>query len=490
MSELSDKQGLRQGSQQDSDQEPGQEPGQQKDIVLIVEDDRSLRELLTEEMQDAGYIALEAGDTQQALAVLADHAVNLIISDLRLPGASGLELLATMHQQADSPGFIIITAFGTVEQAVDALKQGADDFLTKPIKLDHLRIAAERVIQRRKLHEELTRYRKLIGDSGFHGMLGRSSAMQRLSSIIRMVARAEGPVLITGESGTGKELVARALHEESPRKNGPFVAVNCAGIPPALLESELFGHTAQAFTGARKARTGLFAEADGGSLLLDEIGEMPMEMQAKLLRILEDGRIRPVGSNQETQLDVRIIAATNRDLDEEVRNGRFREDLYFRLQTFAMQVPPLRERGDDIELLAAQFIGRLNLQLNRDIQGISDAALARLRAHDYPGNVRELASAIERAVTFCQGSDIDLQDLPERLQTAAPPTTGDEASKITQQLLTGHGSAEPGALPALQDIELAYIQLVLKRLGGNKRQAAAALGIGRRTLYRRLGIDE
>ncbi|MEX2334133.1 MAG: sigma-54 dependent transcriptional regulator, partial [Pseudohongiella sp.] len=323
---------------------------QQKEIVLIVEDDRSLRELLVEEMQDAGYAALEAGDTAQALAKLADHPVNLIISDLRLPGASGLELLATMRQQADSPGFIMITAFGTVEQAVDALKQGADDFLTKPIKLDHLRIAAERVIQRRKLQQELARYRKLIGDHGFHGMLGRSAAMQRLSSVVRMVARAEGPALITGESGTGKELVARALHEESQRKDGPFVAVNCAGIPPELLESELFGHTAQAFTGARKARTGLFEEADGGSLLLDELGEMPMEMQAKLLRILQDGRIRPVGSNQEKQLDVRIIAATNRDLDEEVRNGRFREDLYFRLQTFAMHVPPLRERGDDIEL--------------------------------------------------------------------------------------------------------------------------------------------
>lgn len=462
---------------------------QKKETVLIVEDDQALRELLVEEMQDAGYNAMEAGDTSQAQALLAKHAVQLIISDLRLPGASGLDLLASIRQQMDSPGFIMITAFGTVEQAVDALKQGADDFLTKPIKLDHLRIAAERVIQRRKLQEELARYRKLIGDSGFHGLLGRSDAMQRLSSAIRMVARAEGPALITGESGTGKELVARALHEESPRKGGPYVAVNCAGIPPELLESELFGHTAQAFTGARKARTGLFEEADGGSLLLDELGEMPMEMQAKLLRILQDGRIRPVGSNQEKQLDVRIIAATNRDLEEEVRQGRFREDLYFRLQTFAMHVPPLRERGDDIELLAAHFIGRFNLQLNRDIQGITDAALTRLRAHDYPGNVRELASAIERAVTFCQGTEIDLPDLPERLQNP-PAQTGDDTTRVTEQLLSGHNADEDGALPTLQDMELAYIRLVLKRHNGNKRQAAATLGIGRRTLYRRLGIEE
>lgn len=459
------------------------------DTVLIVEDDQALRELLVEEMQDAGYRALQAGDTSQALPLLSAGEVQLIISDLRLPGASGLDLLATVRQQTDSPGFIMVTAFGTVEQAVDALKQGADDFLTKPIKLDHLRIAAERVIQRRKLQEELTRYRKLIGDSGFHGMLGRSDAMQRLSSAIRMVARAEGPALITGESGTGKELVARALHEESPRRTGPYVAVNCAGIPPELLESELFGHTAQAFTGARKARRGLFEEADGGSLLLDELGEMPMEMQAKLLRILQDGKIRPVGSNQETQLDVRIIAATNRDLEDEVREGRFREDLYFRLQTFAMHVPPLRERGDDIELLAAHFIDRFNLQLQRDVQGISDAALARLRAHDFPGNVRELASAIERAVTFCQGREIALADLPERLQAASVPEH-DEADRITRQLLNGDTGAAPDTLPSLQEIELAYIQMVLARMNGNKRQTAAALGIGRRTLYRRLGIDE
>lgn len=460
-----------------------------QETVLIVEDDQALRELLTEEMQDAGYIALEAGDTSRALALLAERSVQLIISDLRLPGASGLDLLASIRQQADSPGFIMITAFGTVEQAVDALKQGADDFLTKPIKLDHLRIAAERVIQRRKLQEELARYRKLIGDSGFHGMLGRSEAMQRLFSAIRMVARAEGPALITGESGTGKELVARALHDESPRSNGPYVAVNCAGIPPELLESELFGHTAQAFTGARKARTGLFEEADGGSLLLDELGEMPMPMQAKLLRILQDGKIRPVGSNQEKQLDVRIIAASNRDLEAEVRQGRFREDLYFRLQTFAMHVPPLRERGDDIELLVAHFIGRFNLQLQRDIEGIGDAALARLRAHDYPGNVRELASAIERAVTFCQSKEINLPDLPERLQ-AAPTPAADDASQLTQQLLSVQGKDSGAPLPSLQDMEMAYIKMVLDRHAGNKRQAAATLGIGRRTLYRRLGLDD
>jgi transcriptional regulator with PAS, ATPase and Fis domain len=239
--------------------------------------------------------------------------------------------------------------------------------------------------------------------------------MQRLSSIIRMVARAEGPVLITGKSGTGKELVARALHAESQCKNGPFVAVNCAGIPPALLESELFGHTAQAFTGARKARTGLFEEANGGSLLLDEIGEMPMEMQAKLLRILEDGRIRPVGSNQETQLDVRIIAATNRELTEEVAEGRFREDLYYRLETFAIEVPPLRQRGDDLERIIAHLINQFNERRQTPVDGLTSEALALLKRYPFPGNVRELRNVVERAVLFCTGELIQPGDLPRRL---------------------------------------------------------------------------
>lgn len=470
-----------------------------------------MRELLADELADAGYAVHQAGDVGEAAGILQQCQISLVISDLRLPDATGLALLAHIreagsHPGVVPPGFIMVTAFGTVEQAVDALKQGADDFLTKPVKLDHLRISAERVIQRRKLQEELTRYRRLIDDHAFHGMLGRSDAMQSLFNSIRMVARAEGPVLITGHSGTGKELVARALHAESARKNGSFIAVNCAGIPPELLESELFGHTAQAFTGARKARRGLFAEAHGGSLLLDEIGEMPMEMQAKLLRILQDGRIRPVGSNQEQQLDVRILAATNRVLEDDVKQGRFREDLYFRLQTFAIRSPALRERGDDLDLLIANFIQRFNLQQNRQVQGINETTLARLRQHDFPGNVRELASTIERAVTFCQTGEIGLQHLPERLRQASPvaaPGTGgpetdtqSEAFKTFLQALgpgiQNTGSQNTNTLdtntwPDLQSIEQAYIEYTLTRFAGNKRQAAAALGIGRRTLYRRLG---
>ncbi len=459
--------------------------------ILVVEDDQALRELLEEELTDAGYDIDTAADAEAAVAALQNRPAELVVSDLRLPGASGLELLKALNELPLRPGFIMITAFGTVEQAVDALKQGADDFLTKPLKLDHLRISVERVLQRRRLQEEVTRYRKLLGEAGFHGMVGRSEAMRQLFDNIRMVARAEGPVLITGESGTGKELVARAVHEESTRSDGPFVAVNCAGIPPELLESELFGHTAHAFTGAQQARKGLFAEADGGSLLLDEIGEMPMEMQAKLLRILQDGRIRPIGANQEKQLDVRILAATNRDLEADVRDNRFREDLYFRLETFSIDVPPLRQRGDDVELLTVHLINEFNLKLKRKVQGISSAALERIRQHSFPGNVRELSSAIERAVAFCRGHEIEISDLPRRLREGGYDTEPDRTR-------TGSGAAgrlldaalEQDILPSLSDLESQYIELVLEQMDGNKRQAAETLGIGRRTLYRRLDSED
>lgn len=461
--------------------------------ILVVEDDQALRELLTEELTDAGYDIQAAGDAESAIAALREHPAELVVSDLRLPGATGLELLKALNEQPSRPGFIMITAFGTVEQAVYALKQGADDFLTKPLELDHLRISVERVLQRRRLQEEVVRYRRLLGESGFHGMIGRSAAMRQLFDNIRMVARAGGPVLVTGESGTGKELVARAVHEESARSAGPFVAVNCAGIPPELLESELFGHTAHAFTGARQARKGLFAEAHEGSLLLDEIGEMPMEMQAKLLRILQDGRIRPIGANREEQLDVRIIAATNRDLQADVRDNRFREDLYFRLETFSIDVPPLRQRDDDVELLTVHLINEFNLKLNKNVQGINSEALQRIRRHSFPGNVRELSSVIERAVAFCREDEIGISDLPERLREGNIGTEAAEAPAFASAGAAGqllHAALEQDALPSLGELERQYIELVLKQMDGNKRQAAEALGIGRRTLYRRLGDEE
>lgn len=452
--------------------------------VLVVEDDQALRTLLTEELCDSGYQVSCVADAEAAWQQLQQQNFMLVVTDLRLPGAGGIDLLHQAQQLDEMPGFIIITAFGTVEQAVDALKQGADDFLTKPLKLDHLQLSVARVIKAKRLQAEVKHYRELLSDNGFHGLIGRCDAMQKLFEQICLIARADGPVLIYGESGTGKELVAKAVHQESSRNNKPFIAVNCAGIPPELMESELFGHTAGAFTGAQKARKGLFTEADGGSLMLDEIGEMPLEMQSKLLRVLQDGVVRPVGSNQEHQLDVRVIAATNRQLDDEVRAQRFREDLYYRLETFMLQVPPLRDRQDDIELLTAHFINHYNVRLQHQVHGIKPAALERIKGYPFPGNVRELSNTIERAVTFCHDEAIDSEHLPERLRYANAPASAFTDTTIPASLLEG------SELPTLEALEQRYIQYVLEQLDGNKRRAAELLGIGRRTLYRRLGSEE
>jgi DNA-binding NtrC family response regulator len=449
--------------------------------VLVVEDDAGHRELLREELEDGGYGVMVAGDVQGAWRCLQEAPAEVVISDLRLPGPGGLDLMHRLRQLPAPPAFIAVTAFGTIEQAVAALKEGADDFLTKPLDLEHLQVCVRRVLETRRLRREVEGYRQILGRDDFHGIIARSACMRELYANIRRVAHAAGPVLLLGESGTGKELVARALHAESPRSDGPFVTVNCAGIPPQLLENELFGHAPGAFTGAARPRKGLFVEADGGSLLLDEIGEMPADMQVKLLRILEDGKVRPLGSNHEQAVNVRIIAATHRDLEADVRSGRFREDLFYRLETFPLAIPPLRERGDDVELLAARFLALYATRFARPVKGITPRALACLRSYPFPGNVRELSNTIERAVTFCRSDEIDLGDLPERLQFA-PPAAG-------KDLAIDPGLAlKPGeALPTLEEIERRYVRAVLKRAGNNKRRAAEILGIGRRTLYRYLG---
>lgn len=448
--------------------------------VLLVEDDESLGALLSEELEDAGHRVTAVESAEAAAACLARESVELVISDLRLSGADGLTLLDKVQEAPVPPGFIIITAFGTVSQAVEALKRGADDFLTKPVDLEHLGLAVHRVLENRRLRHQVRWLRQVLREQGFHGILGRSLPMQRLFESVRQVARAAGPVLITGESGVGKELVARALHRESEQADGPFVAVNCAGIPPELFESEFFGHTAGAFTGAQRPRKGLFEAADGGTLLLDEIGEMPLPMQAKLLRILQDGAVRPVGGNREQQVKVRIVAATNRELQRDVEAGEFREDLFYRLETFTLPVPPLRERGEDVDLLTAQFLERFSAQLGRQVRGISPDALQQLKTYPFPGNVRELRSAIERAVVFCRDEELRPTDLPQRIREHA----GGPGDSLPVGIL------DEGELPTLDQVERRYIHHVLERVGGNKRRAASVLGIGRRTLYRRLGTEE
>ncbi|MFY0663055.1 MAG: sigma-54-dependent Fis family transcriptional regulator [Natronospirillum sp.] len=458
--------------------------------LLLVEDDEALARLISDELDTEGWDLTIRHTLQEARDWLKNNRPSLVITDLRLPDGNGMELVQqlTADDRADRPNIIVITAFGSVRQAVSALQAGADDFLTKPLDLDHFMLCVQRVLQNRSLHDELNRYRALSQDKGFHGLYGESPAMRQLYEQIRVVGRAHGPVLINGESGTGKELVARALVAESDRANKPFLAVNCAGIPQELLESEFFGHAAGAFTGARKARKGLLQEANGGTLLLDEIGEMPLSLQAKLLRALQDGSIRPVGQDTEEHVDVRIIAATHRNLAEQAASGEFREDLYYRLETFALTVPPLRDRGDDRELLAQRFLNQLTVAQNKPQHGFSLAARQLINEYPFPGNVRELQNAVERALAFCRDQEISPEHLPSRMLQTPRDSVAMQTSSKSERDASGllHGAV----LPTLDELQQRYVHMVLQEVQGNKRRAAALLGIGRRTLYRWLGTAE
>ncbi|MBS3800054.1 MAG: sigma-54-dependent Fis family transcriptional regulator [Thioalkalivibrio sp.] len=461
-----------------------------RESVLVVEDDRSYRELLVDELTEAGYTVTATGSAEDAIRALELETPSLVVSDLRLPGVDGFEVLNAARGGTPAPGFIMLTGFGTIDQAVAALKAGADDFLTKPVDLDHLRLAVERVTEARRLKDEVRQYRELLArDERFHGMQGGSPAMQHLFDLIRRIAAADGSVLITGESGTGKELVARALHAESERAEGPFVAINCAGIPESLLESELLGHVAGAFSGARGARRGLFTEAHGGTLFLDEIAEMPISMQSKLLRLLQDGRVRPVGANEEIETDVRIVAATHQDLGARIAERQFREDLYYRLETFRIEIPPLRERGEDIERLARQFLRQQALARGVPERRLSPEALRALVRYPFPGNVRELASLMERAATLATGELIQLGDLPERVFETSGRTDGSSAGMLCQAQRTPAATGD-ARWPTLEEREREYIRRVLEYVGGNKQRAARILGIGRKTLYRKLGESD
>ncbi|WP_045210816.1 sigma-54-dependent transcriptional regulator [Desulfonatronovibrio magnus] len=450
--------------------------------VLIVEDDKELGTLLMEEVRDYGMDCQWTGNAEEALSIMSTTIPDMVITDLRLPGMDGLDLLQVAQRDfADNlPDFLIITAFGTISKAVECLKAGAEDFLTKPLDLDHFIITVNRIMRHRNLKAQVSMIKNMLDDDGFHGIFGKSRSMRLLFDQIKRVAGAEGPVLIVGESGTGKELVARALHKESNFSSGPFLAVNCAGVPEHLLESEFFGHQAGAFTGANKSRSGLFAEAQNGTLLLDEISEMPIVLQAKLLRTLQDGKIRPVGANQEQETNVRILAATNRDLEKEIEEGKFREDLFFRLETFTLRVPPLRERGEDLALLAGKFLQTFQVKTGKSIKGFDEKALSMLEKYNYPGNVRELKNAVERSVTFCDGHMIKPEHLPARIR---------EAHVQASTSLPQHGFipvSEDAPLMTLDQVERQYIEHVLSSVDGNKRKAASILGIGRRTLYRKL----
>jgi DNA-binding NtrC family response regulator len=440
--------------------------------VLVVEDDAAMRELLVESLADEGYQVLSAAGGRQGVERVRGNRVDLVITDLRMPDLDGLDMVRELRTLPAPPDVITITAFGTIDTAIKAMKLGAFDYITKPFEIDQLLISIERALRDRALREEVTRLREVVADRfGFDNIIGRSAAMQEVFELIRRLAGSPVSVLIAGESGTGKELVARALHFNGDRSEGPFVPVNCAAIPGNLLESELFGYKRGAFTDAAQDRAGLMVEANGGTLFLDEIGELPQHLQAKLLRVLQEREVKPLGSAQSVPIDIRLLSATNRPLAEMIGSGDFRKDLYYRLNVVQIDIPPLNERPEDILPLATHLLAKAAERSQKTIEGISPAAAKLLMGFPWPGNVRELENVIERAVALSSGSRIDIGDLPPALLES--PTT-DLVQVAAARDMT------------IADLERAYIMRVLDEEEGNKTRAAQRLGLDRKTLYRKL----
>ena len=445
-----------------------------KGRVLVVDDDASMCDMLVSDLGELGFEVKARTAAPAALEALVASEFDAVVADLNMPGMSGLELCERIVTSRPDVPVIVITAFGSIQTAIAAIRSGAYDFVTKPLEVDALGLALERAIQHRRLSDEVRRLRQAVEEGRRFGtLLGTSPAMRRMYELLDRIADSSASVLIAGETGTGKELVARALHERGRRKAGPFVAVDCASLPEPLLESELFGHARGAFTDAHAARKGLFVQASGGALFLDEIGDLPLALQAKLLRALQTRCVRPVGANEEVPFDVNLIAATNRDLESAVEEGRFREDLYFRINVIHVEMPPLRARGGDVLLLAQHFVDRYAAQAGKRVTGLSADAAERLLAYVWPGNVRELENCIERAIALTRHETIGLDDLPEKIR-------GFQRSHV---LVAGD---DPSELAPLEEVERRYVLRVMEAVGGSKTLAARVLGIGRKTLYRKL----
>ncbi len=441
--------------------------------VLIVEDEDNMRRMLGALLRRAGYRVLEARDGGEALDVLGDSTVHAVVTDLKMPRMNGLELLEAVQRRRSALPVILLTAYGTIGSAVEALKHGAFDYLTKPFDPDEVQQVVEKAVRTSELQQSEASLDP--DDDPEKLLLGESRALRDVRRMIARVAPTTATVLITGESGTGKELVAQSLHQQSERADRSLVKINCAAIPEGLLESELFGHEKGAFTGASRRKPGRFELADGGTLFLDEIGEMPLSAQPKVLRAIQDGRFYRVGGTRTIEVDVRLVAATNRELEKDVRDGRFREDLFYRLNVVPIHMPALRERSDDIEPLARFFVERFARRLSRDVDGIDPAVLTSLRGHAWPGNIRELENVIERAVLLSDTATITLADLPEGLDPgpSGPSPLRDQIRDATRQL------------------ERRAILDALDATSGNVTHAAERLGLSRRGLQlkmRELGI--
>jgi two-component system response regulator AtoC len=444
--------------------------------ILVVDDDEITCNLLEEVLSKEGYAVDKALNGQEAIEKGEKKSYGIVLSDIRMLDVDGMEVLRAYRQRSPETIIIMMTAFGSIETAIRAIKEGAYDYVSKPFKLDEIKLTIQRSLEQKRLVEENIHYRQeLITKYKLENIVGRSPQMLQVYKTIARVAESRSTVLITGESGTGKELIARAIHFNSPRSPRPFVAVDCSSLAETLLESELFGHVRGAFTGAFTTKKGLFEEADRGTCFLDEISNISLAMQAKLLRVLQEHEIKRVGGTETIKIDVRMVAATNQNLEELVAGKRFREDLFYRLNVVSIQLPSLRERPEDIPLLAEHFLNKYATQNNKPVCRISPEAMDVLTRYRWPGNVRELENVIERAATLSNTNLIIPEDLPRRLQM--------ELSQIAV-------SSFPSSLP-LSEMEKLYIQKVLEETGGNKKKAADILGIDRRTLYRmatRLGL--
>jgi two-component system response regulator PilR (NtrC family) len=450
--------------------------------ILVVDDERSMQEFLEILLRRDGHDVVVCGSASEATVALESDDFDLVISDIRMPGMSGIELLDHVKSTSPETLVVLITAHGTTESAVEAMKAGAHDYLTKPCSVDEIRLVVQKAVEKRELSHENQVLRRQIQDRAIPAtVMGRSPQMAEVFDLVRQVAPARTNVLVSGESGTGKELVARALHSLSDRRGRAFVAVNCGAIPENLLESELFGHVKGAFTGAVTDKMGLFEVADGGTLFLDEIGEMPFALQVKVLRAIQSRTFKRVGGTKDVHVDVRIVAATNRKLDEEVRAGRFREDLYYRLNVIEIVLPPLRERPEDVPQLVQHFLRKFSAELGKETPEVDAAVLSRLEAYDYPGNVRELENILERAVTLSRNGRVELECLPSVVREGA------------RKVVSGRLPEVPVDLDGLlADYERSLIGIALERTAGVKKHAARILGISFRSLrYRleKLGLD-
>jgi two-component system NtrC family response regulator/two-component system response regulator HydG len=443
-------------------------------VIFLVDDDDGSRDAMTRTLERVGYSLRAFASAEEALDKLRDgDEVDAIVSDVRMPEMDGYEFLRAVRVDFPNLPFLLVTAYADVDDAVAALQEGADDYLTKPVKVQELRQRVQLQLERRVLSDENRRLRLRLDKSfGFEGIVGHSIAMEELLERLRVAAPTRSTVLIVGESGTGKELVANALHQNSPRSRGPFVAINCGAIPGEILESELFGHEKGAFTGAHQRRIGLIERASGGTLFLDEISELSADLQVKLLRVLEEKHIMRVGGATQIPVDFRLVAATNRDLAQWVESGRFRQDLFYRLKVVELAIPPLRDRVEDIPLFVQHFLEFFNQELERDVSGIHPSVLATLKRQPWPGNVRELRNLIESMVLFARSQEITLEDLPAEYRTPSEHTSSSEPTRWQPR--------------PMADIEREAILRTVEHTGGHRARAADLLEIGLRTLQRKL----